>query len=75
MSMRRLITGVATAGLLLVAVAGPAVAAPTSTIEKVEVRDGQLNIVVAMSDVPSGADIQTGDLCATLHGQRLDPSI
>ena len=59
MSVRRLITGVATAGLLLVAAAGSALAAPTSTIEQVKVSNGQMSIVVALSDVPAGADIDT----------------
>jgi tight adherence protein B len=75
MSVRRLITGVATAGFLLVAVAGPAIAAPTSTIEQVKVSNGELSVVVALSDVPAGADVDTRNVTASLQGQTLDPSV
>ena len=37
MTVRRLLTGVAAAGVVLLTTAAPALAAPTSTIEQVEV--------------------------------------
>ena len=74
MIVRRLITGVATTALLMVA-ASPAMASPTSTIEKVDVNNGQLSVVIALSDVPSGADIDTSNVSATLQGQTLDTSV
>jgi tight adherence protein B len=75
MRVRRLITGVATTALLLVGAAAPALAAPTSTIERVTVSNGELNIVVALNDVPSGADIDSNNVTASLQGQPLDPSV
>jgi tight adherence protein B len=75
MTVRRLITGVATTALLLVGVASPAMAAPTSTIERVTVSNGELNIVVALSDVPSDANIDSNNVTASLQGQPLDTSV
>ncbi len=75
MTVRRIITGVATAGLLLVASAGPAFAAPSSTIGQVEVADGQLSFVVTLDGVPADATIETDNVSASLEGQALDPDV
>jgi tight adherence protein B len=73
--MRRLLTGLGAAALLLLPTAAPAWAAPTSTIEQVGVANGQLRFVVSLSGVPAGADVDTGATKATLQGLELDPSV
>ncbi|MCZ3387385.1 MAG: type II secretion system F family protein [Actinomycetia bacterium] len=75
MSVRRIITGAATGALLLIASAGPAFAAASSTIGDVEVADGQLSFVVTLDGVPTGATIETDDASVSLEGQTLDPSV
>ncbi len=75
MSVRRIITGVATAALLLVASAGPAFAAASSTIGEIEVANGQLNFVVTLDGVPAGATVETDNASASLEGQALEPDV
>lgn len=75
MSVRRAIAGVASAALLVLIWPGMAWAEPTSTIEQVDVDDGQLSVVVALNDVPTGAEVDADALTASLQGQELDPSV
>ena len=75
MSVRRTITGLATAALLLVASAGPAWAESSATIGEVEAGDGQVSFVVTLDGVPAGADIDTDNTTASIEGQALNPDV
>ncbi len=75
MSVRRIITGLATAALLLVASAAPAYADPSATIGEIDASDGQLSFVVTLDGVPSGADIDVDNVTASLEGQALTPDV
>src|SRR5262245_41084836 len=75
MSARRAAAGAAIAAFLLVATPGVANAEPTSTIEQVSVNDGELRFVVALNDVPAGAEIDTDSVTASLDGEPLDPAV
>lgn len=75
MNVRRTLTGVAVTGLFLVTGVGAAWAETTSTIERVEANDGALSVVVALSGVVPGADIDTRTVAASIEGQPLDPSV
>lgn len=75
MSVRRIITGLATAALLLVASAAPAFAEASATVGEVEAVDGQLSFVVTLDGVPAGADIDTDNASASIEGQALTPDV
>ena len=75
MSVRRIIAGLATAALLLVATATPAFADASATVGEVEAGDGQLSFVVTLDGVPAGADIDTDNTSASLEGQTLAPDV
>ena len=75
MSVRRIITGAATAALVLVASAGSAFAAASSTIGEVDVADGRVSFVVTLDGVPAGASIDTDNASASLEGQALEPDV
>jgi tight adherence protein B len=75
MSVRRTLTGLAAAVLVLLSAAGTAFAETTSTIEQVAADEGELSIVLALSGVAPGADIDTRTVSASLEGQPLDPSV
>ena len=75
MSVRRIIAGLATASLLLVAAATPALADASATVGEVEANDGQLSFVVTLDAVPTDADIDTDNASASLEGQPLSPDV
>lgn len=75
MSVRRIITGLATAALLLLASAVPAYADASAAIGEVEVADGQLTFAVTLDGVPAGASIDTDNATANLEGQALEPDV
>ncbi len=75
MSVRRIITGLATAAALLVVSATPAFADASATIGEVDTADGQLSFVVTLDGVPSGADIDTGSATASIEGLALDADV
>ena len=75
MSVRRTLTGVAIAALILLTGAGTALAETSSTIEQVEVNDGELSVVLGLSGMAPGADVDTNNVSVSLDGQPLDPSV
>jgi len=75
MSVRRIITGLATAALLLVATATPAFADASATVGEVEAGDGQISFVVTLDGVPAGADIDIDNATASIEGQALAPDV
>ncbi len=75
MTMRRILAGVALAGLSLFIGAAPAFGDTSATIEQVQSESGELDFVVALNDVPADASIDLDEASATLEGIPLDVSV
>jgi tight adherence protein B len=75
MKIRAIGAAITTALLLLALGATGAAAATDATIDKVDVVDGQLRIVVSLNDVPEGVQIGTDQLQASLDGAALNATV